>query len=143
MEKGNHPVVKTFSPEGAAGDARFDGKFHRKTKAGWSPCTSWRNLPISSIDHHSLLNQTKCMFPRFAHHIPRAQSGPRQNRAVIFRSGLSGTLGHYSVTLYSWMVSAQKSPGPVLQGESRGIESASGLLRAGTHHRTHLTSSSH
>lgn len=102
-------MVKTFSPELLAGDARFDGKFHTETKAGWSPCTGGRNLPISSLNHHSLLNQTKALFPSFAHHIPRAQSGPHRNWAVVFRSKLSGTPGHCSVMLHSWMTSAQKS----------------------------------
>lgn len=100
-------MVKTFSPERVAGDARFDGKFHTPTKAGWSPCTGWRNLPISSLDHHSLLKQS--------HRFQALPITSSELRVVHMGTGRSFSEASFQehqdtvVMLHSWMASAQKS----------------------------------
>lgn len=137
--KGNHPVVKTFSPELVAGDARFDGKFHTETKAGWSPCTGGRNLPISSLDHHSLLNQRHCFqaLPITSPELRVVHTGTgRSFSEASFQEHRDTVLWCYTL---GWLL-LRNLWGPVLQGESKGIQSA--RARAGSH-GTHLTSSSH
>lgn len=53
---------------------RSDGKFCPKTKPEWSPCTSWRGLPIFiSQPSSSSQSKQKARFPSSAHHILRAQ----------------------------------------------------------------------